>query len=1081
MTKYLPPRHHHAWLPFALWALLLCFPDAAYPQAKGYYRYPALHKDLIVFVAEGDLWTVPLQGGAATRLTTHPGEETHPVISPDGKQVAFTANYEGVPEVYTMHLSGGLPKRWTYESEASTATTWTPGGDIVYTTSHYSTLPNLQLVRIGPSGKHVQVPLAEASEGTFDASGKTVFFVRPSDHRNVTKRYKGGTARRIWKYTEGTDEAIELSDGYRGESHHPMWWNGRVYFITDRDSIMNIWSMDGNGKDLRQHTKQTVHDVRSASLYDGKIVYHAGADLWEHDLSTGKDTLIPITLVSDFDQLREKWVKDPQQYITSVHLDAKGEKIVITARGRVFVAPARDGRFVQLSRKEGVRYRDAVFHPTGKEVIALLDEAGEFEFVQMAATGTDTGKMLTHDGKTLRFAASPSPDGKWMAYYDLNNDMWLFNTETKKQKLVSTNREGIQDISWSPDSRWVAFVQNALNSFAQIHLYEVATGADIALTTDRANSTDPSWSPDGKWVYFLSDRNFESVVGSPWGPRQPEPYFDKQMKIYHIALQKGTRSPFQPDDELTNAPKEDKKDGPVTVGIDPEGIRLRIKEVPVKPGNYSHLAVNGKSLYFISEETGLDAKSHLMALPIDNKEPKPVTLVEDIRGFELSGDGKKLLVRKGKGYYVVEAGTVAIGKLADNEVDLKGWSFSLNPREDFKQMFKDAWRMERDYFYDPGMHGVDWAAAYNKYLPLVERVTTREELSDIIGHYVGELEALHTSVRGGDMREGPDNIEIAGLGVRATRDESKNGYVIDYIYQADPDYPDKISPLADPYLSVHPGDVITHINGEPTLSHTGMGALLRNQAGKQVRLGITGNGAARDVIVVPTDNEPSLRYSDWEYGRRMEVEKKGNGKIGYVHLRAMGSNDISQWYREFYPVFNRQGLIIDARTNRGGNIDSFILEKLMRKAWFYFSPRAGNPTWNMQYAFRGHMVVLVNQNTASDGEAFAEGFRRLGLGKVIGMRTWGGEIWLGSQNRLSDGGLARAPMTGVYGPERKWLIEGHGVVPDIEVDNLPHATFLGKDAQLDAAIQHLQALMREDPREVPAPPPFPDKAYKPKE
>lgn len=386
--------------------------------------------------------------------------------------------------------------------------------------------------------------------------------------------------------------------------------------------------------------------------------------------------------------------------------------------------------------------------------------------------------------------------------------------------------------------------------------------------------------------------------------------------------------------------------------------------------------------------------------------------------------------------------------------------------------------MERDYFYDPGMHGVDWDAAYKKYLPLVDRVTTRNELSDIIGHYVGELEALHTSVRGGDLREGPDKVEVAGLGARLIRDESKKGYVIEYIYQADPDYPDEISPLADPYLGIRTGDVITHINGVAALSQTDIGAMLRNQAKKQVRMGITSNGISRDVIITPTDDESSLRYSDWEYTRRMDVEKKASSKIGYVHLRAMGSSDISQWYREFYPVFNRQGLIIDARSNRGGNIDSFILEKLMRQAWFYFKPRVGNPTWNMQYAFRGHMVVLVDQHTASDGEAFADGFRRLGLGKVIGTRTWGGEIWLGSQNRLSDGGLARAPMIGVYGPERKWLIEGHGLVPDIEVDNLPHATFMGKDAQLDAAIAHLLDLIQKDPRSVPAPPDFPDKTDK---
>jgi tricorn protease len=362
---------------------------------------------------------------------------------------------------------------------------------------------------------------------------------------------------------------------------------------------------------------------------------------------------------------------------------------------------------------------------------------------------------------------------------------------------------------------------------------------------------------------------------------------------------------------------------------------------------------------------------------------------------------------------------------------------------------------------------------------MVDRVTTRAELSDLIGRFVGELSALHTSVRGGDMREGDDDIRVASLGARLIRSEDKGGYVIDYIYQGDPDYPDVRSPLDHPELNVSTGDVIEHVNGVSTLSVPHIGALLRHQAGEQVRLGIQSaqSGERKDVIVEPLSSENSLRYRDWEYSRRLEVDEQAAGKIGYVHLRAMGSNDLSQWYREFYPVFNRQGLIIDARHNRGGNIESFILEKLMRQAWMYWKVRDKKPYWNMQYAFRGHMVVLVDENTASDGEAFADGFRRLGLGKVIGKRTWGGEIWLSSANRLTDGGLARAPMMGVYGPEGEWLIEGHGLEPDIEVDNLPHATFNGKDAQLEAAIQYLLEEIKKDPREVPAPPAFPDKSF----
>jgi tricorn protease len=375
------------------------------------------------------------------------------------------------------------------------------------------------------------------------------------------------------------------------------------------------------------------------------------------------------------------------------------------------------------------------------------------------------------------------------------------------------------------------------------------------------------------------------------------------------------------------------------------------------------------------------------------------------------------------------------------------------------------------------MHGVDWNAVRDKYLPLVDRVTTRDELSDLIGRAVGELSALHTSVFGGDLRKGPDDVPVASLGARLTRVE--RGYRIEHVYRGDPDYPNELSPLADPALGIAEGEVITAVNGVATSSVADIGELLRNQAGQQVLLSLAGaRGQTRNVVVTPTEDEFALRYADWEQSRRQEVEAKTNGTIGYVHLRAMGPGDITAWYRQFYPVFNRAGLIIDVRHNNGGNIDSFILEKLSRRAWFYWKSRVGQPTWNMQYAPRGHMVVLVDENTASDGEAFAEGFKRLGLGPVIGTRTWGGEIWLSGTNRLTDNGLARAPMMGVYGPERKWLIENHGVDPDIVVDNPPHATFEGGDAQLDAAIKYLRDAIAKDPRAVPEPPPYPDKSFK---
>ena len=1080
------------------------------PEPSGYYRQPALHGNTVVFTAEGDLWRVGLEGGIAQRLTTHPGEERNAAISPDGKTLAFTAQYEGPGEVYTMPLAGGLPKRLTFEGGWIRVVGWTPEGKVLYSTTHFSTLPDWQLATIDmATGENILLPLSQASEGVFETSGKTLFFTRLPFQGSQTKRYQGGSIQHIWKYTQGSPEAIPLTEDFAGTSKAPMWWAGRVYFASDRDGTMNLWSMTEDGHDLQQLTRHKGWDVKAPAQSGGHIVYQLGADLHHFEIADRRDAIIPIQLATDFDHQREKWVKKPLEYLTQVHLSTNGDRIVWTARGQVFVAPAGQGRLVEATHNTAIRYRQARFLPDNQSLLALSDESGELEFVKIPANGVGKPERLTQDGKVFRFAGVPSPDGKWIAYADKNQELWLFDLATKKTTLVATSKEGgFDDLAWSPDSQWLAYVQFAENTYRQIWLYRVTGDRATALTSDRVNSESPAWSPDGHWIYFLSDRALESLVPSPWGPRQPEPFFDKPVKLYAVSLLPDGRSPFEPADELHPA-ELDKKDAtasktnavtgdtnklvaateskpaetnpPVAVTIELAGIQARVVPIPAPPGNYSELSANDKQLYWISREASKEGKRHLMTLTFTNEDPKPKTLAEDIKAYELSLNGKKLLVHKGDEFFVVDALAAAPVKL-EKSVDLKAWTFALNPREEWRQMFIESWRLMRDYFYDRHMHGLDWPAVLNKYLPLAGRVTDRDELSDLISDMVGELSALHIFVVGGDYREGPDQIQLGGLGARLTRDPEHGGYRIQHLYRSDPDYPERLAPLAIPGVNAAEGDVIETINGVPVLSVSQPGALLRNQAGRQVllRLRPQNGKPARDVIVTPqTANEEfNLRYEDWEYSRRLAVEEQGKGDIGYVHLRTMGARDIADWARNFYPVFNRKGLIVDVRHNGGGNIDSWILEKLMRKAWFYWQPRVGQSYWNMQYAFRGHMVLLCDERTGSDGEAFSEGFRRLGLGKVIGTRTWGGEIWLSFDNVLVDKGIASAAEYGVYGPEGKWLIEGHGVDPDLVVDNLPHATFGGEDAQLTAAIKYLQDQIQQKPIVAPSPPAYPDKSVK---
>ncbi len=524
--------------------------------------------------------------------------------------------------------------------------------------------------------------------------------------------------------------------------------------------------MKPDGSDLKQHTRHAGWDVASPSLSAGKIVYQLGADLHLFDLVANSDTTLNITLDTDLDQTREHWVQKPMDYLSAMHLSPDGDRVVLTARGKVFVAPLKPGRFVEVTRKDGVRYREARFLPDGKSLLALSDESGEVEFYALPANGVGPPEQLTTDAEVLRWDGQPSPDGKWVAHSDKNQRLYLLEIETKKNKKIDETKlsAGFGDYAWSPDSKWLAYVAAADNGFRRIKLFNVADGKTTQLTTDRYESYSPAWSPDGKWLYFLSDRNLKSIVDDPFGSYGSEPYLDKKTKIYQIALVEGQRSPFAPptelEDEKKDEPKkEDKKpddkkpeDKPVVdVKIDLDGIQQRLQAVPVPAGNYSGLSVNDKALFWLTTNPG-DKKVNLQGVTIGNdKDPaevktivENVKVVENVSSYDLSDDGKKLLVRKEDTLYILDA-VADVADLTKKDVPLTDWQLSVTPREEWRQMFVEAWRLERDYFYDRGMHGVDWKAELKKYQPLVDRINSRTELADLMGQMVSELAMRCTS------------------------------------------------------------------------------------------------------------------------------------------------------------------------------------------------------------------------------------------------------------------------------------------------------------------------------------------------
>ncbi|MYM65247.1 PDZ domain-containing protein [Pseudoduganella sp. FT55W] len=1073
--------------------------------AEAYYRYPAIRGDNVVFTAEGDLWKTSAHGGAAQRLTTHPAAETNAAISRDGKWVAFSAAYEGAQEAYVMPLAGGLPKRISFENGAVAVLGWSAQGEVLVSMAS-GTGPGRSMViaAVKPDSLQRRIfPLADAHDAVLDDTGNTLYFTRNGlalTNDNV-KAYRGGAYAQLWRYdVSGSAEAVQLLASDAGNNKHPMWWQGRVYFISDRSGSANLWSMAADGSDPRQLTKYTDWDVRNAAIGEGRIVYQLGADLHVLDLQSSKDEQLAISLVSDFDQQRTRQIRSPLESLTNVQIAGKFERIVLTARGRVSVAGTGAQRRVEIAIPEGSRARQAVFSHDDKSIYAIVDTTGENEIWKFAADGSGKGEQLTKDGNNHRWQLYPSPDGRWLGHTDKKGRFWLLDLATKANIVIDdAGKVGLGDydeIAWSPDSKNLALVRAASTEQRnQIGLYSIDSKQLSFVTSDRYTSRAPVFSPDGKWLYFLSARNFQLANGSPWGDRNMGPVFDKRTAIFALALQPENRFPFKPDDELSKpgdkpaegateqaaekaaekavakaAPKAAVKGSPAIVYA---GLAERLYEVPLAAGNYRSLQVDDKRLYFLDADGG-DGKANLKTLAIASNGPQPELFVAGVREYDLSQDKKHVYYRTfgaGAGeMLVVDAGAKAPMDVSKAKIKVDDWTFTSNPRLEWKQMFNDAWRMHRDFLYDVKMRGADWPAVRAKYAPLVDRVTDRAELDDVLGMMISEVGALHSQIRPGDIRRSASEGTPAGLGALLSR--TAEGYRVDHIYASEPELPSERGPLAQAGVDVKQGDIITAVNGKPVLEARDIADLLLNQADKQVLLQVKRKAETRSVIVLPVNmtKHAALRYSDWEQSRARQVEAVSKGRIGYLHLRAMGPNDIASFARDFYANVNRDGLIIDVRRNNGGNIDSWIIEKLLRKAWAFWAPPGVAPSPNMQNTFRGHLVVLIDEYTYSDGETFAAGIKSLGLAPLVGKRTAGAGVWLSDNNRLSDNGMARVAEMGQFHVEDgQWLIEGVGVSPDVVVDNLPHATYQGQDRQLEVALEMLAKKMKEQPVKPYAP------------
>ncbi len=1076
----------------ALLLLMLC-PYGVHAESI-YARSPSLHGDSLVFTAEGDLWRVAAAGGTAQRLTSNADEEIEASISADGRRVAFVGGYDASPEVYVMPIDGGSPKRLSFDGAPVHVVGWTPDNEVLYSSAAVTGPGSSMVLRaVNPDSLAQRtLPFADANQASFDVADGSIFFTRFGLHitGDHARGYKGGAMAQIWRAPlDGRTEATRLAADLNASIRRPMWWQGRLYHLSDETGSDNLWSMAADGSDRRPVTSFSEFEVRDPQLQNGHIVFQYGADIHDFELATAKDRIVPINLVSDFEQRRTRWLDKPLDYLDDVALSSDGSRTVLVARGAATLAATDARRRIDIAVPKDARIRAAVPSTDGKSIYAISDIGGHEEIWRFPADGSGPGEALTRDSNVRRWHLYLSPDGKSLAFDDKRARLSILDLDTRKVRVIDDAHFGGDDIyasvSWSADSKVLAVARaDSRESRPQIVLLARDGSQKAVVTSDRYESTSATFSGDGQWLYFLSNREFTATPRAPWGDRNMGPSFDRRTKIYALALQDGNRFAFQPNDELSKDDKaaskgkdDDKKDdktkkdskSPALAAIAWNGLADRLYEVPADAGNFRSLAVDDKRLYFIDEGSGGDAHPQLKTLALGNEGDEVKTFADEIGNYQLSADAKKVLLVKwsehGAGaMFVVDAGDKAPDKMDKSKLRVSDWRLAIDPRAEWRQMFNDAWRMHREFSFDPAMRGVDWDAVHARYLPLLTRVADRNELEDLTGQMTAELGILHSQVRGGDERHDDEVAKPAALGADLVG--VANGLKVTHIYRSDPELPNARAPLARPGVNAREGDVLTAINGQPVRNPADVADALANQAGKQVLLALSRDGQMIKTIATPVDSRSvsGLRYGDWEQSRRERVLDSGKGRIGYLHLRAMGPGDIADFAREFYTNIHRDGLIIDVRRNNGGNIDSWIIEKLLRRAWAFWVYPESPKEFNMQQTFRGHLAVLIDERTYSDGETFAAGIKALNLAPLIGQRTSGAGIWLSGRNSLVDGGIARvAEFPQFSAADGRWIIEGKGVSPDIAVVNSPVATFKGGDAQLDAALKYLEAKLVSDP------------------
>jgi len=1091
-------------------ALFLLLPFGMAHASEGHLmRYADIHGDRIVFTYEDDLWLVPAEGGVAHRITRDPGVERYAHFSPDGTKLAFTASYDGGTDVYVMDAQGGVPRRLTFFPSANRVLQWYPDGRrILFRSRRTYPLRAEELYSIGvDGGMPTRLPVDRGGLAALDADATRLAYNRISRENATWKRYHGGEAQEIWLADFTTGDIHPLTE-YDGTDNYPMWYGGKVYFTSDRYAgTLNLFSKDPATGEVTRLTSYDDYDVKYPSMGDGRIVFQYQESLHVLDLASGEVRRVPVEIPSDRVPMRPEWV-DIAPRTGSFRLSPDGEHLLLEARGDIFDFPVDedDDDLARLvSPGSASREKYAVYSPD-EEWVAWVSDAGGSEEIWIApAEGEGDARQLTHRGKGFMLPIVWSPDGKWLLYSDKSMDLVLVDAHSGKSIRVDHSdwddaweRWGIQDYVFSPDSRWIAYTKQHGNMNEAIYLYDIEGKSITRVTDEMTTAWSPSFDPGGDYLYFLSNRSFVPVMGM----QDQNHVFLDMTRPYLVLLRQDQVSPFRPGDDGEDEEDDDrgegrtkgkedhdKGEGTERVRIDLDGIQQRVLAVEgVERGNYFRLeAIEGGFLFLEKTEPEFLKYQRVDDRTTDRLDLHHYSLedVEDtevlggIANYHLSADGKKLVYRAGTKYGVVDAGKKA--KVGDGRVDLSSLRQKVVREQEYRQIFDEAWRIERDWFYDPGLHGVDWEAMHEKYGRFVPDCGTRGDLTYLIGEMIAELNIGHTYVYGGDRQDGGEHVGVGLLGCDFQLDEKAGRYRISHIVEGWNWDERQRSPLTEPGCPIEEGDYLLSIDGREIHGGDNVYSYLVDKAGQWVELGFSDTPSMKGIRrwrVKTLRSEWAIRYREWVEANRAKVDEWSNGAIGYLHIPDMMTSGLIEFARYWYPQYEKRAFIIDERYNSGGFVGDMIIDRLERQLWGLTAPREGKVSRDPERVFHGPMMVLINEDTGSNGEFFARAIQLKHLAPVLGMRTWGGAIGIEPHQDLVDGGTVTPPQFGLYGRSGKWLIEGVGVVPDIELQNPPAEVVAGRDRQLREAVDRLLKQLEEegDRWAIPPKPAFPDKA-----